>query len=149
MCLLQALNWKHDRAPIKRRPERSLYCCLSSQSAKSNARHLFLKAQKREQLIKLIYRINSSISFRVLYLLFLRYGVAVVRSDTYSSYPSNAVVSDFKSQQSVRLKDIITHQGTKPEKLPNNGDSKLFLSSLVTAPNLSGNQPISSIITFL
>jgi len=56
--------------------------------------------------------------------------VVIVTSDIRSSQSSDAGDSDFKSQESVRvkrtlLKDIIKQHGTKQKQLPKEGNSKL------------------------
>lgn len=56
--------------------------------------------------------------------------MAIVTSDIRSSHSSDGEDTDFKSQQSVRvkrtlLKDIIKQHGAKPEKLPSESKSKL------------------------
>ena len=125
---LQFNGWRRD-------PRTGFF---SYQSERSNTRHLFLQAWKRGQLIKLIYHINRPTRFRVMSL-FLRYGVAIVWSDTHSSHSSNGIDSHIKGRQSIRvkrsfLKDIITQNGTKPEISPNNRDGKSLLLLLVIDP---------------
>lgn len=56
--------------------------------------------------------------------------MAIVTSDIRSSQSSDGGDSDFKSQESVRvkrtlLKDIIKQHGTKQEQLPKEGNGKL------------------------
>lgn len=56
--------------------------------------------------------------------------MAIVTSDIRSSHSSDEEDSDFKSQQSVRvkrtlLKEIIKQHGTKQEHLPKESKSKL------------------------
>ena len=61
--------------------------------------------------------------------------MAIVTSDIRSSQSSDKGDSDFKSQQSVRvkrtlLKDIIKQHGTKQEQLPAESKSKFRASCL-------------------
>ena len=123
----------------------SLYWIFSPQPESSNTLHLFLKASKREgNWLNWFITEIVQLAFEWCICLLLRYGAAIVWSDTHSRHSSNEVDSYIKSQQSIRVKR--TQNGTKPEISPNNGDSKSLLLLLVTDP---GNQAITCCITFL